>query len=252
MRKLLIVIVMMSLFFLPNIAQAEYWEDTFSDESMNSTLWSYYDDGNSKTTLYEQNGLLNFSASGILAGERSDKGYVSNVMSVDFSKDFWARLEFHNDNDGFIDTAVVLGLIELQAGVPVFNASLSAGNESDLGNRFWTDVSKTGNPSSVYDGFTRTVDAGWLNLNYDTALDSLSFRVTNLAGDTDLVDISYDNFCLDWEPETMQVFVGGGVKFIDADMGMDNFQGNIAPEPVSAVLFLLGGMGMAARKFFWK
>jgi hypothetical protein len=247
MRNLLIAITVLGILLAPHNAIAS-WFDDFNDGVMGSQ-WFYVDDGNAKTSLFEQDGVLNFTASGMGATENSGKVYASNTP-VALSSDFQFKVWFYNNYAGAYQGFMSLSLAKLsEEGQPLINAMMLATNEGE-NKKFYARIVEEGGPS-LFSWKDARNTSGWLGMRYTVSGDLLEFGGFDDAGNF-MTGTSYSGFSSLFGPDPIYIAISGKSIGAEIPLGManlDNFQGGVVPEPVSTVLFLAGGAVLAVRRF---
>jgi len=254
-----IIMILAIIALMPLVSYAEVYTDDFNDGIMNTALWTaagnywarpsdnYSDD---PFTFKEQNGVLNFVSNDPLHIYGGRKKYDS-TWTVDFSRDFKFYAQYNTLSSAALDGSVEIGLhnafnnnFELwsgayaASGAYVFDATIDEVDDNGF---------------SYPDSVNAPRDAsGVIGISYSKAYDRLDF----IGGD-DISDVyaSIDNFTATYGSypgfENLHVYLEGDSSFSDYNASFDNFnyQSAVAPEPVSSMLFILGGAAFGIKRF---
>jgi len=256
MKKVLAISILIVYFLgISGAAKAESWSDNF-DDNVIGPQWHLVSDGNSKSTLTESGGVLNFTANGLIAGEYTDKNLSLWQAPLALDKDFQFSVQFYNNS---LAGGVGLGVVTVDGLHQVlYHAGINASDNVNgvSGNSFIARVQDGSNNSMFSWAESRNAD-GWLSLQYNAASDILEFKGydinNNLLGDTSYSGYKSHISGLGQGIVTYASIGGYTATSTGKDMtaSLDNFSGTgtVTPEPVSSALFLLGGAAFMLRRF---
>lgn len=260
MSRGIVAVLVLCLFVVVgvvNSASAEVISDNFDDDDMNTGLWQFADGGDeTNTTLVEQGQCLEWMAAD--PGTWSDEneymeGYASN-WAFDPNSNAFARIDFSLDNtvmNGGLDLGVYYFTGIPGEGEPDYWASIGVENDSDDGKLFFWEETKT-EGDYIEDSWTRNSNSGTLCIDYipnenggkltlysdESGVDSAKIKVLDVPDTVGYLGIKIDGWA------------GDGAAISSRGAYFDNFQaeGTMTPEPVSSVLFLIGGASLAAAR----
>jgi len=248
-KHLFIILITAGVLLLPRGARAD-WTDDFSGTAM-SGIW--YSESAVNTGDLSQNGgtagVLNFTA----GGTYNDWAGYDSAFSFGLGNDFSARVDYGFDwapgQQGQGAQAGILMRMTGQdgKGVSSFYGMLSTGYLADYG--YYNAMGYNDTFGAYGDGYH---SAGWFGLAYDSSEDILYAGIFSPGETTPFFGDEIEDF-------SGLVGCGGSVEFSlegwanNACVGegqavLDNFNASSAPEPVSTVLFLIGGATLVARR----
>lgn len=264
-----VLTVFMVLFIISGFAHAQTADD-FNDNSMNASLWSLTSslspvfDPESRMTVQETDGVLQFTSQGWDDDQEASAGYVSSYELSLFS-DFNFSLEYHYSHTGstnYDNAGINAGLIYFDnsgglnyvMGGPenytMDDTHLHEDHYSININWFGVETDQTMN---------RTATDGRLEASYDSSADELYLAVwENLGADS----------ASDWQVVADDSLTGAKTSGVDAvqlalvgwseggalaegEAYFDNFSlncGTVTPEPLGCSLFALGSIALAVFK----
>jgi hypothetical protein len=236
---------------------ASPWDDNFDDNSMNTSLWSYYQQDSSSEFLLEQNGRLELLSNTVNSYSYGAL-YYANGWSLSTAADFALKADFHNSYDGTDWVEVMIGL---QGG----DFNLDPSNFSVLGIQAVTDTEGEEHISgAMFSGFCytngeetidqrliRVASDGTLFISYNSAEDDLYLSYTGygeINADYTIEDVLVNS----WNCDYVTPFIGGDteIELISGIAYLDNFvvdsgtiyNVNVVPVPGAV---LLGSMGIS-------
>lgn len=226
-------------------AQAALYTDNFNDDYMNLSLWSFVDDGSAVTSLYEANGVLNFTSIGF--SNESHKAY-SSTWTYNLADDFWAKIDFTYTGTGIGESSIGLGIYTLDG--ETYSAFVDArcynGN-----NKFVMRIDDATGYGIWEEKFSQSISTGIFELQYHSLSDTLQFAVYDI-NNIPVAAAEYAN--LSSLGNTWGIFAGGfsdeSAVLIEGEAYLDNFEStrHVVPEPVTSSLFLFGCVSLALFK----
>jgi len=250
MRKYLVSILVLGLLFFSGAvngtakASAWYWEDDFSTD----TGWwnNEFFEGPAANNMGvgRQNNRLEFSATGVPADTFGAKG---KMFYAPFNLGSNLQLKADMHYSSAVDGGIV-GVMSVWSGQPGDGPPLATllGSLTTYEGSKSFSFSRVDSQESIE--VVRTVDDATFWGHYVSADDRYDFAF--MDGDTVLASNSIEDFTATF-PGVTNVSVGiggfsGGGDFIGSEAYADNFAAT--PEPVSSVLFLIGGTSLIVAR----
>lgn len=269
-KKIIMGLVIMSFLMLPGIAKADFFND--GRWYMDSSQWEYITDWDpeGRGSLVDSDNKLNWitTSDDYPDGWIDDDDYEANRVygskwAFDLEDDFEFTVGFHYDHAGTCDTdeggvGMVLVYWEGGAEEPSHVFSIDAGNSYWNGSNKNTFSSDMVTPSTETNSWWKRTDAdGMFYARYDADEDRLQFSTLEGSYPTweDVGGTSYYGLKNDLEFTQLRLAFTGwsdGAGLGEGNAYLKDFQvhnGTITPEPVSSVLFLVGGAFLAALRY---
>ncbi|MDK1031576.1 MAG: PEP-CTERM sorting domain-containing protein [Planctomycetia bacterium] len=241
MNRLLCSIGVVVVLSAACVANAVLPSDNFNDNSMDTSLWTLFEDDSDHVWLDETNGRLELRSSD---ADDEDAFYIGNNWGFDPSSDFSFKVDYYyasTTNAG----GVMLGVAKDHDNNFVAEASYEDGAKS-----YYYEI-VTGGFDAGDDGTARTADDGTLYISYDRSENELYLSVTDYWSTGSPIVTILNLLEFDWgDPDMVTPMIGGwaadSLDLASGEAYLDNFvvdSGAIVPEPLT-VAFL--GLGLAA------
>ena len=260
MKKIFVLMLVAGILFAASTANAESWSDDFNDSVMDESLWWRVSNDPDllpeNQALNETGGVLRWDPSTSYSGGE----HYGSTWTVGFDNDFMFRTDFYapvatHSCEG--ESMVHMAMVRLDADdTPTLVSEIEAGwkNGSNPEYAFFGAVigsAVEGVPVFWEEEVVREIEAGWIGMRYTVLTDLMEFGAFDL-GEPDTGDAvwstEYAGFTADFGDAPMHIAIGGWAEVGMSGapmMYLDNFEGSVAPEPLSSVLFLVGGASIA-------
>lgn len=263
-KSIIVGLVLLSFIMIPGIAGADFFNG--GPWYMESDWWGLYedDDPEGRTGLAEVGDNLEFTVDDEWTDRYGAIRSYSSEWAFKLDDDFEFSVDFHYDHIGTSkndEAGVMIGLRYFAEGeTDPYTIGIGADNwwSSEGGHQrgYFLDTNIYG--SEINSWWKRSENDGRFYVSYDVKDD----RLTVTAFDWDSSEESYSfaganryaGLKNDVGLEHLGVFLGGWSDGADLDSGeayLTNFQvtkGTMIPEPASTVLFLVGGISLAAAR----
>lgn len=249
MKKVLLAVVILIISVFPSLAQASWGDDNFNDNSMNTNFWTTMilenEDGGAKDNLsfFEQNQRLEWITPSQWTDNSDVSGGYASKWAFILDRDFAVNVDFHYDHtaafpsdEGGVFLGVASSGLSYMVGIAARNHGGAAGG----------DIYQIGGNIPEFN-WTRTLLFGQLSAWYSALEDKLYLG----ASEGDPVVIPGIKSSGINELSVGLEGWSGGAKLNGYDAYLDNFtvtKGHMTPEPISCVLFLVGGGALALMK----
>jgi len=267
MKKLITISAVLVLMAVTtSVAYAALKSDDFSDNSMDTSMWTLYEDNHDSVWLNETSGRLELRSTAV--AEDLVAVYVANGWGLSPMEDFSFKADFHNSftsGDPHTWATVMLGigkgsdLVAIRGNNAIIDAAWDRSDESDpspSNSVFGYSYTVDGNESEFSFQETRDSSDGTLYVSYDTGLDKLYLSHTGYW-EINASDTISGLLKGEWGGGVVSLFLGGDVENIVAmNSGvayLDNFavdSGTIVlvPEPATICLLGIGALSLIRRK----
>jgi len=269
MRKVVVFLtVVLFLTFSSSAHAFIFWSDDFNDGA-DADLWEKWFDGEEDSgCLTEAEGMLQWTPAWESGPGEQYGGYCLK-HEIDFNNDFGFRVDFNNSYTGAgegADLDSALGINISLSGEEDFYVNISAdyvgeniwneeaGGASYIDGRVFSSILELGeDPPAAFHVEVRGTNSGWLGMQYSATDDLLG--VGAFANPEDVVPVwgqAYEDFADVFGDAPVYFSIGGWAEgegpLLEGPASLDNFSGFVTPEPVSSVLFLVGGASLIAAR----
>jgi hypothetical protein len=267
-RKIVVgcAVALFAVFMLsPGIAGAAFFDDSGGKWYMNLDDWwelrDIEDVPGVTPNLIDSDDKLNWTVSPAWTGGDESSRIYTSKWGFSPEEDFACNVDFHYDHTGtseYDEAGVMFGLYCFADGETEdpYTIMVGAGNwwlGAESADKYGSYAELPAGTSE--DDWDRTSDEGRLSINYNSTGHYVTVMCENKIGEEYTVAGGTLYGGLDgMEVDQLGAFVGGwseGAALGTGEAYLTNFevtQGTMTPEPASVVLFLVGGISLAAAR----
>lgn len=247
MKKLITICVAVGLMVFATSAAYALPSDDFSDDAMDTTLWTLFEENHAYAWLDEIYGRLEFRTTA--SADDAAALYIANDWGFVPTSDFSFKVGFHYSST--ISGSVLLGLAK---DIEDNDVWLEAGYGEGKAHFCW-DAFVDGSFYDGEDGKSRSLDGGTLYISYDATEDELYLSDSGYGSGSAWGTIS-GLVQGAWGADMVSPLLGGsagdpGEALPSGVAYLDNFvvdSGTIIPEPATIALLGLGSLSLLRRK----
>jgi len=261
-KRIVVGLVLLSFLMIPGIARADFF-DSSEDWYMDSSWWAQVEDEKPSgvtLALVDLNDRLEWNVSGTWPGNPDEEAFsvYGSGWQFDLEHDFDFTVDYRYDHEGATEAGVITGLYYFPGGsFDPYTAEIGAENWWDGAANSNIYCAESDFPTSETESdWARSYNDGRFSASYISATDILTLEAFdwNGAAFVSTGSAAYAGIKVTDGVPYLGAIVGGwseGANLASGNAYLKDFKvngGTMTPEPVSSVLFLVGGASLVAAR----